>query len=236
MAIFKTIYVGIEMGGEKVKNFAFISDFDGTLTDKDFYKIVMDEYLKDECKTMYDDWKAKKMKDIEYLGYVFRNIRRKEEEINQDIMKIPLDPFIVQFANYVKAVGGEFIVVSAGSAYYIEKVFEKHGIEGVKIYSNKGVFKDNGIHFVLDETSEFYSPIYGINKSKVVSKLKEKYDKVFYAGDSEPDLKAAMLADVIFARGSLVELLEKENKEFIEFKNFTEVWICVKRYLEEWNL
>lgn len=43
-----------------MKNFAFISDFDGTFTEKDFYKIITDEYLKDECCEIYKDWKNKR--------------------------------------------------------------------------------------------------------------------------------------------------------------------------------
>ncbi len=218
-----------------MKNFVFVSDFDGTLTDKDFYKIITDEYLKDECKEMYQDWRAKKIKDIDYLGYIFKNIKRNEEEIYEDIMKITIDPYTKNFINNIKSVGGDFIVVSAGSSYYIDKIFEKHGIDSVEVYSNKGMFKDKGIHFVLDETSEVYSPIYGIDKAKVIAKLREKYNKVFYAGDSEPDFKAAILSDVIFARGSLVELLQKDSRNFIEFKNFTEIWDWVKKYLEEWS-
>ena len=105
----------------------------------------------------------------------------------------------------------------------------------MEIFSNKGEFKENGIHFVLDENSEFYSDIYGINKYKVVKKLKEKYDKVFYAGDSEPDLKPALIADVIFAKGGLVELLEKEDKEFIKFQSFSEIWDDVQNYLRKWK-
>lgn len=218
-----------------MKNFVFVSDFDGTLTDKDFYKIITDEYLKDECKEMYQDWRAKKIKDIDYLGYIFKNIRRNEEEIYEDIMRIIIDPYAKDFINNIKEAGGDFIVVSAGSSYYIDKVFEKHGIDGVEIYSNKGTFKDKGIHFVLDETSEVYSPIYGIDKAKVIAKLRGKYEKVFYAGDSEPDFKAAILADVVFARGGLIELLQNDRRSFIEFKNFTEIWDWVKKYLKEWS-
>ncbi len=218
-----------------MKNFAFISDFDGTLTEKDFYKIIMDEYLKDECSEMYKEWRNKRIKDVEYLGYVFKNIRRSEEKIDEDIMKISIDPCAKEFINNIKLSGGDFIVISAGTSYYIDKVFEKNGIDGVEIYSNKGVFKDNGIHFDLDENSDFYSDIYGIDKYKVVKKLKEKYDKVFYAGDSEPDLKPALIADVVFAKGFLVELLEKENKKFIKFESFSEVWEGVQNHLKEWK-
>jgi 2-hydroxy-3-keto-5-methylthiopentenyl-1-phosphate phosphatase len=208
--------------------FAFISDFDGTLTEKDFYKIIADEYLKEECSQMYIDWQQKKIKDVDYLGYVFGNIRRNEEEIYEDIKKIKLDPFAVQFIKNIKDNGGEFIVVSAGTGYYIDKVFKNNNIEDVKVYTNKGEFKDNGIHFLLDENSEFYSEIYGIDKMKVVKKLKSEHDKIFYAGDSEPDVKAALQADVVFAKGKLTELLEKEKKEYIEFHDFRDIWENIK--------
>ena len=36
-----------------MKDFAFISDFDGTLTKKDFYKILSDAYLKEEYSCHY---------------------------------------------------------------------------------------------------------------------------------------------------------------------------------------
>ncbi|MBC2581235.1 MtnX-like HAD-IB family phosphatase [Clostridium sp. DJ247] len=218
-----------------MEKFVFISDFDGTLTKKDFYKIITDDYLKEECAELYKEWRAKKIKDVDYLGYVFKNIKRNEQEIYEDILKISIDSYAKEFVNNIRLAGGDFIIVSAGTSYYIEKVFEKQEIKDVEIYSNKGVFKDNGIHFVLDESSEFYSEIYGIDKYKVVKKLKEKYNKVFYAGDSEPDLKAALIADVVFAKGSLVELLEKENKEFIKFENFSEVWEKVQNYLRKWD-
>ena len=90
---------------------------------------------------------------------------------------------------------------------------------------------NNGIHFILNKDDDFFSEIYGIDKSLVVKNLKSNYKKVFYAGDSEPDLKPALIADIIFAKGKLVELLKKENREFIEFKNFHEIWEKLKNYI-----
>ena len=214
-----------------MKDFAFISDFDGTLTTKDFYKILSEAYLKDEFLPRFKDWKNGKMKDREYLSYVFNNIKRSEEEINEDILNIPFDPFAKDFIKQVKDAGGDFIVISAGTSYYIDKIFEKHNIEGVDVYSNKGIFKDNGIYFDLDENSEFYSDRYGIDKLIVVEKLKDNYKKIFYAGDSGPDLNPALVCDMVFAKSELVELLKKEKKEFIEFENFSEVWDKLKKYL-----
>ncbi len=215
-----------------MKEFAFISDFDGTLTKKDFYKIMSEAYLKEEYLPLFKSWKNGEMKDREYLSYVFNNVKRSEVEIDEDILSIPFDPSAKDFIKQIKDAGGDFIVVSAGTSYYINKIFEKNNIKGVDVYSNKGVFKDSGIYFDLDENSEFYSDRYGIDKLIVVEKLKNNYKKIFYAGDSEPDLKPALAADMIFATGELVELLKKEKKEFIEFKNFSEIWDELEKYLD----
>ncbi|MBX4259341.1 MtnX-like HAD-IB family phosphatase [Clostridium estertheticum] len=214
-----------------MKDFAFISDFDGTLTKKDFYKILSDLYYKEELSPIFKSWKNGEMKDREYLNYIFNNVHRNEEELLEDILNIAFDPTAVAFIDKVKAAGGDFIIISAGTNYYIDKVLEKNHIEGVDVYSNKSVFKDNGIHFDLNEHDEFYSDLYGIDKLIVLEKLKVNYKKIFYAGDSTPDLKPALISDAVFAKGKLVNLLKEKNKDFIEFENFSEVWDKLKIHL-----
>ena len=215
-----------------MKNFVFISDFDGTLTEKDFFKIIKDEYLVDESSELYKYLRDNKTIDAQYLSKVFNNIGRNEKEIAQDIMKISMDPFAKEFVENIKAHGGDFVIISAGTSYYIDMLLEKHNIKDIDVYSNKGVYKDKGIHFDLDKNSEFYSEAYGINKALVVKKLRSDYKTIYYAGDSAPDLAPALLADVVFAKETLIPLLEKENKKFIEFHNFSEVWDKLKNILD----
>lgn len=214
-----------------MKDFAFISDFDGTLTKKDFYKILSETYFKEELVPIFNSWQNGEMKDREYLSYVFNNVHRNEVELDEDILSIAFDPSAKAFIEKVKAAGGDFIVISAGTNYYIDRVFEKNNIKGVDVYSNKSIFKDNGIYFDLDEHGEFYSDHYGINKLAVVNKLKVNYKKIFYAGDNGPDLNPALISDVVFAKGKLVNLLKKEKKDFIEFESFSEIWDKLKKYL-----
>ena len=214
-----------------MKNFVFVSDFDGTLTGNDFYKILSEAYLKEKYPPLFKAWKRGEMKDREYLSYIFNNISRTEAEIDEDIINIPLDPFAKAFIENIKAAGGDFIIVSAGTSYYIDRVLKHHNIEGVKVYSNNGVFKESGLYFDLDEKDEFYSDRYGIDKLLVVEKIKQQYKKVFFAGDSGPDVKPALISDVVFAKGELVQLLEKEKAEFIEFKDFSQLWSKIQKFL-----
>ncbi|AAK79592.1 2,3-diketo-5-methylthio-1-phosphopentane phosphatase [Clostridium acetobutylicum] len=219
-----------------MKNFVFVSDFDGTISKRDFYKIITDKYLKDEVKDLYKEWRSNKITDVDYLGYVFSHIGRNEKEILEDILTISIDPYIKEFIKKIKEKGGDFVVVSAGTNYYIDKVFQNIGIDNVDIYSNKTVFKDNGLHFVLNPKDEFYSDVYGIDKGKVVKKLRENYEKVFYAGDSTPDIAPSLLSDVVFAKSKLCNFLTERNKEFISFEGFDEILKHVEKYLKEWGI
>ncbi len=212
-----------------MKNFAFFSDFDGTLSNKDFYQIIIDKYITEEGTKLFKRWRAKEIKDVDFLGYVFKSINRTEEEILDDILSIPLDPYAKEFIQKINNAGGDFIVLSAGTRYYIEKLFEKEGIKNITIYSNNGVYKDKGIHFDIDTGHWSYSEIYGIDKAKVVEKLKSNYKTIYYAGDSEPDVRPSLLADTVFAKNQLKNLLSAENCPFVPFDNFKEIEEYLKK-------
>ena len=212
-----------------LKKFAFVSDFDGTLTDRDFYHIIIDTYLQEWGMQFYEDWKKTKKINVEFLNKILGSIGKTEEEILTEIHRIPLDEYAVDFIHRVQKAGGEFYILSAGTSYYIDRLLAHRQIEGVKVISMAGAYKDGGIEITPDEASPYFSEIFGINKAKVVEDLKKEFETVFFAGDSEPDLGAAKEADIAFAKKDLKELLSKEQQEFVPFEKFKEV----EKYLKD---
>jgi len=206
-----------------MKKFAFVSDFDGTLTDRDFFYIVMDKYLKDWSWEYYEEWKKTKKINVEFLNKIFGAMDRTEEEVLEDIFELPLDPYAVNFIKKVESGGGDFFILSAGTSYYIKKLLEHFNIRNVTVISMEGVYKNRGIQILPDPESEFYSEIWGVDKAKVILTLKKKYSKVYFAGDSEPDMGAAKVADGAFARNKLQGFLSAENIPFVPFNHFNEV-------------
>jgi 2,3-diketo-5-methylthio-1-phosphopentane phosphatase len=211
-----------------LKTFAFVSDFDGTLTEKDFYHIIIDTYLQEWGRPFYEDWKKTKKINVEFLNKILGSIGRTEEEILAEIHRLPLDEYAVDVIHRVQKAGGEFYILSAGTTYYIDRLLAHRQIEGVKVISMSGVYKDGGIEITPDEKSPYFSEIFGINKAKVVEELKKEFETVFFAGDSEPDLGAAKAADIAFAKRDLKDLLTNEQEEFIPFENFREIKKCLQ--------
>ncbi|MDE5414816.1 MtnX-like HAD-IB family phosphatase [Alkalihalobacterium chitinilyticum] len=205
-----------------MKKWAFVSDFDGTISNQDFYWLVIEKYFP-EGRDLFKKWKAQELLDIDFLKTVFSSIHQSEEQIIKDILSLPIDDYVPTFVRNVQQQNGDFFVLSAGTDYYIHHVLEKHGIKNVKVFSNEGVFQEKNIHLNIDETHPHFSKRYGIDKSKVIKELKKDYDTVYFIGDSEPDSHPAQFADLTFAKNGLQELLHEKKIPFVPVETFKEV-------------
>lgn len=206
-----------------MNDWIFISDFDGTLTHKDFYQIVIDKYLQDKGAELERRWQAGEMTVFQFLSSVFAEMDRDEDEIANDILEIPIDKDAKRFIQSVRSSGGDFLILSAGTRYYIERLLHYLSMGDVAVLSNPGVYKDRGVHMTADMTSPYYSERYGVDKAAVVADYKKKYKTVYYAGDSEPDLRAAMLADRVFAKPGLQRLLKEKGHPFVAFESVAQL-------------
>lgn len=206
-----------------MKEFIFVSDFDGTLTKRDFYKILADKYLNSQKEDLYRRWNNGEFRDYEMLDLIYSSVNESEEELLDNILSIQLDSYFLEFVNNIKNSGGDFLILSAGTSYYIEKFLQHMGINDIPIVSNKGVYKDNSLHLVVDKESPYFSDIFGIDKGKFVFSLRDKYEKIFFAGDSKPDISPAQAADIAFATGKLKGFLSDINVPFISFNDLTDI-------------
>ncbi|MCA0174635.1 MtnX-like HAD-IB family phosphatase [Bacillus sp. RAR_GA_16] len=205
-----------------MKKWAFVSDFDGTISKKDFYWLVIDTYYP-EGQSLYTKWKAGEIQDIDFLSQVFQSIDQHEEQIIQDILSLPIDEHVPSFIRTVQENGGDFYILSAGTDYYIHHILQHYGIQDVPVFSNKGYYEGKNVHLSLDENHKHYSRRYGIDKSKVIAELKETYDVVYFAGDSEPDSHPAKVADLTFAKDALQDLLKEKNVPYVAVDSFLQI-------------
>ncbi len=205
-----------------MKKWAFVSDFDGTISHKDFYSIIIEKHFSDGEK-LIKDWQAGRMKNIDFLSKVFASIDQNEEQIIAEILQIPIDEHVPSFIQTVQDNGGDFYILSAGTDYYINHILKEYNIKNVKVLSNEGYYHNKNIHLNIDPEHRHYSEQYGIDKSKVVQELKEQYETIHYAGDSEPDSHPAVHSDLNFAKKELQDLLKEKNVPYIPIETFKDV-------------
>ena len=191
-----------------------VTDFDGTITKKDFFYHVIDELLEEGDLKPWEDYQSGKITHFEGLNRIFQKIHLKKEELHELILELPIEECFVNTVNYCKENNISIYIVSAGADYYIKFILNYLGVQdNIHIISNKSTYsQETGLEmFKLEEDSPFYSYNYGIDKGNVVKYFKNQNKHVVFAGDGTPDLAAARHADVVFARGVLMELCKKNG-------------------------
>lgn len=205
-----------------MKKFLFISDFDGTMTSQDFFLQIMYRYQHD--RVFSNSLKS----GFELLSDVFSNANLSEGDLQKEIEYIPLDPHFFKTVDLVRDLGGDFLILSAGCKYYIERKLKSEGIFGIDIISNDGFYENGGIKLLRNVNDRFYSKKFGIDKEKVVRYFKDKYETIAYAGDSSVDFDACRICDYRFSKGNLDNILNIFSIDHYSFKNFFDITNILK--------
>ena len=210
-----------------------ISDFDGTISKKDFFHMVIGELLKDKQNMLkpWEDYLAGKIKHIDALSGIFSRIHLSQEELDKFISTIEIDKYFYDTAQFCFDNKIPFYICSAGTNYYIKKripvELKKYNI--VLISNDAEYSPETGMKLIApSEDSYYYNENTGVSKQAIVKKFKDDGFVTVYAGDGKPDLKSARIADVVFAKDLLLDLCKKENIKTEKFDTFNDILSFLK--------
>jgi 2,3-diketo-5-methylthio-1-phosphopentane phosphatase len=208
-----------------VKNKRLVTDFDGTLTEQDFYELVRSQVLPKDVPDYWKDYFAGSTTHFEALAAYFAAIRSDEDTLLRLADSMGLDEGLSESVALLERHGWGVTVASAGCRWYIDYLLKQAGVI-LEVYSNPGEFRgDEGLIMKRDRSSPFYSESVGVDKAAIVRDALARFDCVAYAGDGKPDLESALLVEprYRFARGWLARHLEKEGIAFRGFGRWSEV-------------
>ncbi|WP_181186064.1 MtnX-like HAD-IB family phosphatase [Alkalicoccus urumqiensis] len=208
-------------------DYAFITDFDGTLTREDFYWMVIHTCWP-EGEKEYHHWQNGGMQDVDFLTKAFLQMKNRPAPLEQWVKEIPYDETAIPFLKKLEAEGIPWYIVSAGADVYIQLFCEMHGLHPEAVYANRAEFRDQQIQLFQDPDAPFYSERYGIDKKLAVRAAASFHKKTCYFGDSGPDALAAGETDLLFARDRLPDILKAEGKSFHEADTFEEAGAALK--------
>lgn len=202
-----------------------VSDFDGTMTRHDFYKLAIGSLLPPDTPDYWAEYRAGALTHFEALRRYFASIRASEADVLAVVEKMELDPELPAAVEALKRGGWRVVVTSAGCDWYIRKLLGAAGVD-VEVHSNPGRFEaGSGLVMHLPTGSPYLSPTLGVDKKEVVRQLLAAGRTVAFAGDGFPDADPARLVpDALrFARGNLADVLRTERLPFHPFETWSEI-------------
>lgn len=202
-----------------------VSDFDGTMTADDFYRLVAERLLPPDALIPWGEYRAGRMTHFAALRTIFSRIRAPEEEVLEVVRAMRPDPGLAEALARLRAGGWEVVVASAGCDWYIRRLLAEAGVS-VELHANPGVYRPGG-PLVMDAPADspFYSPETGVDKAAVVRDALTRANKVAFAGDGYADLPASLLVppSLRFARADLASALGERGEAFRPFAVWSEV-------------
>src|SRR5215469_12452795 len=204
----------------------FISDYDGTITDKDFYSLLAERCIPGDTPDYFAQYREGRITHFEAMSAYFAFAPGEEQELEELLAASQADPELGASAALLQRAGWDLWVVSAGSSWYVERVLKQAGVTAT-VYSNPGHL-ENGRGLVLeklDSSSPYHSASVGVDKPAVVRHALHVAETVAFAGDGPPDLQPALLVrpDLRFARGFLAEALQERGETFRPFSCWSEI-------------
>lgn len=202
-----------------------VSDFDGTMTRHDFYKLVIESLLPPDTPDYWAEYRAGTITHFEALRRYFAAIRASEAELLAVVERMELDPKLAFAIESLRRVGWHVVVTSAGCDWYIRRLLGGSGVK-IEVHSNPGRFEPGqGLLMEMPVGSPYLSTTLGVNKSEIVRRMLAQGRTVAFVGDGFPDAEPARLVagELRFARGSLAEVLRSEGLPFHPFETWSDV-------------
>ena len=204
----------------------FVSDYDGTITERDFYSLPAERYIPEGTPDYFAQYREGRITHFEAMAAYFAFAPAQEEQIEELLTASRVDPDLAGAAGRLQRSGWELLVVSAGSSWYVERVLKAAGVQAT-VYSNPGRL-ERGRGLVLeklDRSSPFHSATVGVDKAAITRQALAVTETVAFAGNGLPDLQPALLVrpELRFARGFLADALRERGESFRPFRRWSEI-------------
>ncbi len=204
----------------------FVSDYDGTVTGKDFYSLLAERYLPRDTPDYFAQYREGQISHFDAMAAYFSFAPTEEQQLEELLAASQPDPDLAASAALLRDAGWKLWVVSAGSSWYVERVLSRAGVAAT-VYSNPGRL-ENGRGLILEKmesSSPYHSASEGVDKSAIVRHALRVAETVAFAGDGPTDLQPALLIrpELRFARGLLAEALQARGEAFQPFSRWSEI-------------
>jgi 2-hydroxy-3-keto-5-methylthiopentenyl-1-phosphate phosphatase len=202
-----------------------VSDFDGTMTRRDFYDLVRKQWPVPPDDDPWEQYVAGQLTHFEALAAIFARIRTDEATLLAVVDRMELDPTLPAAARTLREHGWTITVASAGCEWYLLRLLQRAGL-ALEVHASPGEFSPAaGLRMRLPVNSPFFSRSTGIDKVAVVNDARRRCREVAFAGDGRPDLEPALLVppERRFARGWLADELRRRSEAFHHLEDWAEL-------------
>ena len=200
-------------------NASVFLDFDGTMTTVDSGMYVLDRLASDEWKAVDEEFRRGEIGSRVCLLEEWDLLPSDEAILRTVAREVTLDPDAGALIRALEAAGAEVLVVSDGFGFYAREVCAELG---VAVLTNMVDWTTGRLEFPHEDRCCACSSC-GVCKQAPIKDARHAGRTTVLVGDGASDYKAALLADVVFAKGTLARWCARNGIDFMPFHTLSEV-------------
>ena len=207
-----------------MKKICIISDFDGTITEKDTLFGFFENFADKEWLNVEKEWLEGKISSKECLIKEFELVCNLDKKlINEYLKDVKVDKTFLDFYKKLRDKDIDFFVVSDGVDFFINKILKNSGLNNIEIISNHGEFIDRKFVLSFPNDCEKCKNNAGTCKCKIIEQKRKFYEKIIYLGDGASDFCVADKVDILFAKTKLLDYCKNKGINATEFEKFADI-------------
>lgn len=208
----------------------FVVDFDGTISKRDTIDALLEKFADPSWEMLEQRWLAGEIDAQECMSRQIDLVKADHIAIENFFRTIELDESFKRFHRFA-SLFAKVVIASDGLDHAIKVSMQHANFPAVPVFSNHLNFLPQGIKMTFPNRRSDCEGGNG-NCKCAVARAQAPFadDKVVLIGDGKSDACLARRADIVFAKGSLINYCEKNQITFIPFNTFDDVLAIIKTW------
>jgi 2-hydroxy-3-keto-5-methylthiopentenyl-1-phosphate phosphatase len=198
---------------------AVFLDFDGTVTTRDSGVEVLERLAPPEWRALSEAYARDEIGSRECLLDEWALVPKDEAAVRAVAREVGIDPGFVPLVERLRSAGAEVTVVSDGFGFYAEEVC---AAAGVPLLTNSVDWATGELVFPHENRCCPCSTC-GVCKQAPIKDARYAGKTAVLVGDGTSDRKAALLADVVLAKGNLARWCAGTDVAYVPFTTLADV-------------
>jgi 2,3-diketo-5-methylthio-1-phosphopentane phosphatase len=194
-------------------------DFDGTISTVDVGQHLLAGAASSDWWALHEQYERGEIDSRECLFDQWALVEGDETSLRALAAEVELDPGFPKLVDALRAAGAELTVVSDGFGFYVEDACRPFGLD---VITNAVDFNTGELRFPHEDRCCPCASC-GVCKQAPIKDAQYRGQTTVLIGDGTSDRKAALLADVVFAKGPLALWCTAFGVECTPFETLADV-------------
>jgi len=204
-------------------------DFDGTITDRDSFDYLLEQLALPGWQEIEKRWQKDQISARECMSLQTALIPGPWTNVTSALQEVSFDPTFAGFAKWLRKSGIKLHIVSDGVDRVIRHLLQREGVQVDFVWSNRLVEDDHG-NFTLEFPYASEDCLMGICKCGLLDRQSVNFRRVVI-GDGKSDFCWAKPADLLFAKGKLLDFCRNEGITHTKFTDFDSIRNVLQTHL-----